>query len=161
MAKKEKNELKEIKIDEEKLEKIEKELKENKKRKKNDEKIKIKYKNIFRNIVLAIIIVAYFGILLLGSKKIPIIEYITDLKTFVIFELAVTIFIFERAFKKDDDSLAIHGIEMFAITATTVVILNLFSRESNKIIPVICISIVITCVYYLVKSVIIAIKKKK
>lgn len=147
----------EIKIDTEKLETIKKEISENKNKTKiQNQKI---YINIFQNLIIGVIAVIYFLLIILGQQRIPAIEFITDLKTFIIFEVIASICIFEVAYKKDSGKMVLHGIEMIAIASSTLIILSLYGRGSNKYIFVIIISTAIICIYYLIKSLIIKIKK--
>lgn len=97
----------------------------------------------------------------MGKSKIPTIEYITDLKTFIIAELVMSIALFEFAFRKDRGDVAINGIEMIGIGSITILILNLFNTGSQKINLVIAGAIILINVYYIVKSIVIALKKSK
>ena len=72
------NEDEKVEIKEEHLEKIAKEIDDNKS--KSITKKEIKYKNIIRNILIAICIIIYFALLLFGKGKISTIDYIRILK---------------------------------------------------------------------------------
>lgn len=155
----EENNNSEIEINQEQLEEINEEIVNSKvsKRRKNDKK----YKKVMKNLIISFVIIIYFGLLILGNKNIPAIEFIRDLKTFSIAEAIITIIIFEVAYKKDNDELALHGIEMLAIASITVVLLNLYSNESSITNIFMAISIGVATIYYLIKSLIVAIRKKK
>lgn len=147
----------EIKIEVEQLETIKNEINKNKQeaQSKND----IKYQNMFKNLIIGICLIVYFLLLLLGNNKIPTIEFLTDIKTFVVFETIATIVLFEIAYKKDDDKLALHGIEILAIDATTLLLFHLNSRGSIKFNLVIIAICLIIPIYYIIKSLIIRFKK--
>lgn len=114
-------------INDEKLEKIKDEIKKSKKESKNKVKNSALRKKLVRNLVLAIIVTIYFLFIDLGINSIPVTVYMMDLKTFSVFIAIISIVIFERAYKKDDNSLALFGIEMVAIGIETLLLLQLYS----------------------------------
>lgn len=149
-----------IEISEEKLEKIKDELKNGKQKSKSKPKNKKLKKDIIRNVSICIIVAIYFLFISLGVKTIPVTEYIMDLKTFAIFTVIIAVVIFEKAYKKDADYLALHGLEMVVVGIETLVLLNLYSLEHehfNKVLNWITIGMIM---YYTIKSVIIYVKTK-
>lgn len=148
-----------IKIDDSQLETIKKEIKNNKQRsaKQRDKK----NKEILKNIIIGAVAVAFFGLLCLGEQNIPTIQFIKDLRTFTIAEMIATIVIFEIAYKKDSDTIALHGIEMLSISSMTLLVLGLYGRGSDKTGLLIAISVTIITLYYLIKSLVIGLKKTK
>ncbi len=143
------------------LETIKKELKDNKNLNKSKAKRQEKYKEIFKNSLIFIFIELYFLILLISKSTISTIEYITDLKLFILIELVVSIILFEIAYKKDNSKLAWHGIEIILLGATTILILELYSRQSSIINTVFAIIAGTFIIYYIIKMFIIALKKQK
>ena len=161
MRKKKDEEVKEdekVEINEEHLEKIAKEIDDNKS--KSITKREIKYKNIIRNILIAICIIIYFALLLFGKERIVTIDYIKIIKTVIVIDVLVSILLLEISMKKDNINIGIHGIEMIFVGGFTVYILELFNTENNNINIYFSIFIGITVVYYIVKSIILAVKKK-
>ncbi|MBR3134390.1 MAG: hypothetical protein IKG56_02900 [Clostridia bacterium] len=152
------NEDEKVEIKEEHLEKIAKEIDDNKS--KSITKKEIKYKNIIRNILIAICIIIYFALLLFGKGKISTIDYIRILKTIIAIDVLVSIVLFEISMKKDNIEIGIHGLEMIFVGGFTVYILELFNTQNNNINIYFSIFIGITVIYYIVKSIILAIKKK-
>lgn len=151
---------KEIAINEEQLDKIKDEIKNSKEEKKaNPKKQKIK-KDIFRNILIAVIVTVYFVFIALGVTTIPVTEYALDLKTFAIFTAIIAIIIFERAYKKDANYLALHGIEMIVVGIETLVILQLYLVESAYFKNVLIGIAIGMILYYIIKSIIIWIRSK-
>ena len=146
-------------IDESKLEKIKTEIIEVKKNKKLDPKKTKIYKLIFENVILAIIATLYFSLVLLGYQKIPTIEFINDLKAFIIFELVISVFIFERSYSKDSEKLFLNGIEMAFIGGITIFIVDIYSKNNEFFVYYISAIIGVVVLYYLIKSVIIRIIK--
>lgn len=150
----------EIEISEEKLEKIEKELKsEKRKTRKKPDNQKLK-KDIIRNILICAIVTIYFIFIGLGVKTIPVTEYLMDLKTFSIFAVIITVVIFEKAYKKDEDYLIIHGLEMAVVGIETQVLLNLYSLENENFSNVLYWIMIGMVIYYATKILIIYFRKK-
>ena len=149
-----------IEINYEKLEKIKNEINKSKK----DSKDKIKNsnlrKNLVRNLSISIIITIYFLFIDLGINSIPVTVYMLDLKTFAIFIAIISIVIFEKAFKKDENYLAIHGIEMIVVGIETLLLLQLYS-VGNEYFNYILLAITLgMIVYYLIKCLCIYIRYK-
>lgn len=143
------------------LETIKKELKNGKKSNKTNVKKQEKYKEIFKNSLIFIFIELYFLILLISKSTINTIEYITDLKIFVLIELVVSIILFEISYKKENSKIAWHGIEMVLLGGTTILILNLYSRQSSILNTVFAIVAGAFILYYIIKMFVIALKKQK
>ena len=95
------------------------------------------------------------------AKDIPVTEYIMDLKTFSIFAVIIAVITFEQAYKKDDGSLAIHGIEIVAIAIETLILLNLYSVKSEYFFMTLMGITIAMIAYYFIKCIIIAIKNKR
>ena len=151
--KKAKKELKEKEIENlgEKIKDINKILPEDKK--------KINRK-IFLSMFTSAIVMFVFIFILMGYNNIPFQNYIIDLKVFSIIAIAITICIFEYAYKKDSGSLAIIGIESLI---ASFIILSLhyvlqYEIYSYKYYLLFFASIFI--VYYILKTIIIYIKEK-
>lgn len=149
-----------LEITEEKLEKIKDEIDNNKRKTKKTVKDTKLSKDIFRNVLIAVIISIYFLFIALGVKTIPITEYLLDLKTFAIFTVIIAIVIFEKAYKKDENYLAIHGLEMVVLGIETLVILNLYSLENNYFEYVLYGITGGMFAYYIIKCIVILIKSK-
>lgn len=147
-------------INEEQLDKIKDEIKSTKEEKKaNPKNQKIK-KDILRNLLIGIIVTVYFIFIALGVTTIPVTEYALDLKTFAIFTAIISIIIFERAYKKDENYLALHGIEMILVGIETLVILQLYLVESSYFKNILMGIIIGMILYYIIKSIIIYIRSK-
>lgn len=149
-----------IEINHEKLEKIKDEIKKSKKDSRDKIKNSSLRKNLVRNLSIAIIITIYFLFIDLGINSIPVTVYMLDLKTFAIFIAIISIVIFEKAFKKDENYLAIHGIEMIAVGIETLLLLQLYSA-GNEYFNYILLAITLGMIaYYLIKCLIIYIRYK-
>ncbi len=149
-----------LEINHEKLEKIKNEIKNSKKESKDKVKKSALRKKIVRNLVIAILIIIYFLFIDLGINSIPITVYMLDLKTFAVFIAIISIVIFERAYKKDENYIAIHGIEMVVVGIETLLLLQLYSA-GNEYFNYILLGITLgMIVYYLLKCLVIYIRYK-
>lgn len=147
-----------LKIDQ--LETIKNEIKKNKKSNSTTNKKKIKYAEILKNTVIFILIQVYFIIVMLGSYMMSTITYITSLKAIILLVAVIAVVIFEIAFKRDSTMLAFHGIEVMGIGIATVVILDLYNRQSNILSSALVGAISIFMIYYVIKILYISLKKK-
>lgn len=144
----------------EKLQKIKDEIKESRKESKDKVKNSSLRKKLVRNLVITILVTIYFLFIDLGINSIPITAYILDLKTFSVFIAIISIVIFERAYKKDENYLAIHGIEMVVVGIETLLLLQLYS-VGNEYFNYILLGITLgMIVYYLLKCLCIYVRYK-
>ena len=147
-------------INNEKLEEIKAEIKKSKKASKDKVKNSSLRKNLARNLIISILITVYFLFIDLGINSIPITVYMLDLKTFSVFIAIIAIVIFEQAYKKDQNYIAIHGIEMCFVGIETLLLLQLYS-SGNEYFNYILLGITLgMIVYYLFKCLIIFIRYK-
>ena len=147
-------------ISREKLEKIKDEINKSKKESKDKVKNSDLRKKLARNLAIAVLITIYFLFIDLGINSIPITVYMLDLKTFAVFIAIISIVIFEKAFKKDANYIAIHGIEMVIVGIETLLLLQLYSA-GNEYFNYILLGITLgMIVYYLIKCLIIYIRHK-
>ena len=145
-------------ISKERLEKIEKEIKrqttipEEKKKKIN--------KRIFKNILIASAIVLYFISINLGFYNLDPVVYLKDLQVFSIIVIGITIFVIERAYKKDSTELTIHGIELLVLSICTLMTIFTGIKYSDKYPYIINLISILFAIYYVAKSIVIYIKMK-
>ena len=151
---------KDIEMNNEKMEKIKDEIKTTKRERKDKIKNSSLRKNLVRNLSISILITIYFLFIDLGINSIPITVYMLDLKTFAVFIAIIAIVIFEKAYKNDENYIAIHGIEMIIVGIETLLLLQLYSvgnENFNYILLAITLGMI---VYYLIKCLIIYIRYK-
>lgn len=116
---------------------------------------------VFVNLLMAISVIVYFLLLILGfiyiEKQIAIICY----KIISLLILAVTIIIFEKSYNKENGYLAINGIEFLIFSIITLFVPYIFFKSSfsNRVYTQM-IGIYIS-IYYLLKSIIIYKYEKK
>lgn len=150
---------KELAISEKKLEKIEEEIK--KQTTIPEEKKKKINKIIFKNIIIAIVIVLYFIFINLGFYNLESVKFLKDLQVFTITTIGITIIIFEIAYKKDSSELAIHGIESLAVSICTLMTIYIGGYHHSKFSYIINIIAMLFAIYYVAKSIVIYIKLRK
>ena len=117
-------------------------------------------KNIVSNILLGIFIALYFGCLTLAFINVEETAYITDLKSFSVAILTITIILFEYAYNKDDGKIAIKGIELLCVAIITLILLYIYILYQEKYLLITYTCIGITTIYYIVKSILIYIREK-
>ena len=154
-----KGETKEITITKEQLEKIEEEIKNQKDISKQDlEKI---HKAIFKNLIIAILLVGYFIALNLGCLKLKGETYLNDLRVFTGILVAITVFMFEKAYRKESKDFAIMGIETFFVALVTLFASLIYIENYPKFVIIVNIFALLFAIYYVGKSIIIYLKMKK
>lgn len=152
-----------IKIDEKQLDAIEEELKDNKEiKEKKDNKINSKKrKKVLFNLIIAIIITVYFSLLIIGSNRIEDNIYLKIIKIASFVNLFIGLVFFEIAMRKDNESIFLNGIEFVSVGGVFLYVLDLFIKQNENLNKILCLVIGVYVIYYLLKSCIIAIKKKK
>ncbi len=122
------------------------------------EKIK---KDVFTNIAIAILMIIYFTFLIAGSVGTTKTVRSIDFNIFSILLLGISIYLFEIAYKKNNGTLAIYGIETLLISIITLFFpyiifeLDEFYKKYYMIISV------YIAIYYAIKSIWIVNKVKK
>lgn len=151
--------VKDKQINKEELEKIEQEI--NKQKEIPKEIMNKIYLRVFENIMYAIFILLYFILLCIGAKTIQKEVYIIDLKVFSIFAIAATIWVIEYAYKKDSGRHAMHSIELLIVAIVTLFTPYMYIVYNNKFIGILSSIVLLIAIYYVGKSIIDYIKRKK
>lgn len=141
------------------IEEIEKEKKQRKKMSKEYEKKA--NKKIFRNVMIAIVILAFCILKILGYINIKEDIFIVDLKVFSISILIFAIILFERSYKKIDLELFTHGLESLFVAIATLCEVYIYQLFTDKFIMVIAIEALLISAYYILKCTRIYSKTKK
>lgn len=116
---------------------------------------------LFQNIMVAIAIIVYFIFLNLGKQNIQLNVYVTDLKVFGMCILLLAIMLLEKAYKDDSGRLAVFGIEMIVLSLTTISLIYVDLMLSSRYSVILTSISYIFAIYYLIKSVVIYLKKRK
>lgn len=111
--------------------------------------------NIFENIIIAVAIMLYFIIINFSYYRID--DYILQmgLKISSIIILLISILIFEIAYKKDNGTIAIYGIEILVLSIYVLLIPHIVERTKLEFTNYILVSSYIFTAYYMLKSMII------
>ena len=139
-------------IEEKEIDEIGKILKEETRKKLPEDMFSKLIKQSLWNISIGILIVLYFIFLNLGFKNIEKNIFSTDLKVFSITSVIMAIFMFERAYKKQSKTLAVHGIEILCVAIVTIALLYVSILKAEIFLQCILIASVVTILYYLIKS---------
>ena len=140
------------------IQKIEKELDEKRKMPKElKEKVRAK---IFTNAAIAICIILYFLFLFLGSANKTKGVRIIDLEIFSSIFLITSITLFEIAYKKDSETLAIHGIETLIVGIITLFLPYIIFELQPQYQIFYNLVGAYFGVYYIIKCICIAVKSK-
>ena len=148
----------EIVIDDKKMQKIEKEIQKQKSISKDEQKDM--NKKVFKNIIFGVAVVLYFLSINLGFYNIKEITYLADLQVFSALTIICTIIIFEKAYKKDSDEMAVSGIEMLAVSICSLLTLFLYKEVQTKFTYIVNLVSMLFAVYFVGKSIVIYTKMK-
>ena len=145
------------------IQEIQKVLKQERKLKKTvtEEQQKKMNGEVFKNIIIAIAIVLFLNSIILGFMNIESSIFIVDLKVFAVFLLAVTIGIFEFAYKKDSGKAAIYGIEMLFLAFCMLALIYINIMLNSKFVIIAILLTYAIAIYYTAKSIIVYQKMKK
>lgn len=118
-------------------------------------------KNIFTNIIIAIIAISYFIFLILGSAGSTKNVRIVDFNIFSIIILGLAICLFEIAYKKDNGAIAMYGVEALTIALTILFLPYVIFEvsEAHKKYYLMVSSYI--GIYYIIKCIYISVKTKK
>lgn len=124
--------------------------------------IKENRKEMLFNLIIAVFIVLYFMILILGNANIEEEKFETDLQIVTMMLLAITIIILEKAYKKSNIKIAITGIEALIVSSHTLSITYIIQMFNFQFKDYILFSAGAFAIYYLLKIMIVyTIGKKK
>ena len=107
------------------------------------------------NLIMAVAVIVFFGLITLGFYKIQPHTFIIDLKAFGMLILLLSIILLENAYSKKDKIILAYGIECIIIATITISLIYIYLKISDKF-AIITLSIVaIFTVYYFIKYLII------
>ena len=110
-------------------------------------------KKIYLNILKAILVVIYFLTLNLVSEKISALYLERGIEICTMIFLFLAIFIFELAYKKDDDDLVVQGIEVLVLSAYTLTSQYITKRFNFNFKIYFLASSYIIAIYFIVKCI--------
>lgn len=133
------------------VEEIGNDIKEKKKMSK-DYEAKVN-KRIFSNVLLAILVLAYLVLLILGFKNIEENILIVDLKVFSVGILCVAVVLFEKSYKKEDGKLCLYGVEMLLLAIMTLGGIYVLKIVPHLFVMMVSALAVLVAFYYIIKSI--------
>lgn len=118
-------------------------------------------KEIYFNVLKAIIIIFYFLVLNLSYEKLNV-EYLErGIKIFTMIFLFISIYIFEKAYKKDDGKLAIQGIEILILATYTLTTLHITNKFNFNFKSYSLVAAYIYAIYFILNAIIVYTKGRK
>lgn len=118
-------------------------------------------KEIYLNILKAIVIVLYFLVLNLSYENVRS-EYLDiAIKVFTMTFLFIAIFIFEKAYKKDDGNLAMQGIEVLLLATYTLTTEHITNKFHFNFKSYSLVASYLFATYFILKSIITYTKGRK
>ena len=118
-------------------------------------------KRILKNISVAIIVVAYFLVLILAHQNMRLERLAGDIEIFAIAYLVSGLIVLEKAYKKDNGKWAITSIELLVLAFHTLSInhmINILKCDFNKYL---LISSGVFSIYFILKAIVIYTKDRK
>ena len=125
------------------------------------EELKKIHKPVWKNIIVAIVVLIYFAFLILGFKNIENSIYQTDLKVFALCILAFAIILLEKAYKEDNGTIAVFGIEAIILAVVTLALIYVNLMISSNYINILLIISGVVLVYYIIKAIVVNKKGRK
>lgn len=116
-------------------------------------------RKLFLTLFTGALVIFVFIFILMGYENISELNYIVDLKVFSIIAIAVTICIFEHAYKKDSGELAITGIEILLVSFFILSLYYILQYKYFDYQYYLLFCMFIFLVYYLLKTFIIYIRE--
>ena len=118
-------------------------------------------RNVFENILLATIIMAYFIAINIIYYKIPKENTLLILKILSILLLAIDIVLIEIAYRKDSGKIAVNSLEILVLACHTLSIFHIVESQKLNFISYIIVSASIFAIYYIVKAIWMYTKERK
>ena len=115
-------------------------------------------KRTFLNIIIAISMILYLGILISGKFNIEREMFVTDLKVITISIMFIGIYIIEYAYRKDSIIYALNSFEVIIYGIMNLGIIYILKLYENKFTKAICIFALGIFIYYFCKIIYINVK---
>jgi len=144
---------------EENIDEIGKNIKEKRKLPKKD--VKEMRRKYMPNLIMALAVAVFFGLIVLGFYKIQSQTFIIDLKTFGMLILLIAIILLENAYSKKDKIILAYGLECIVIATLTISLIYAYLKIIDKFIIITLIITAVFVIYYIIKYFIIRSKCKK
>lgn len=113
------------------------------------------YSKLTKNFIIAISVFLYVLFLNLGYVRLEENIFVKDLKVFAFSLIIFSIWLFEKAYKKDSGTLLIHGIEMLVLSFITLYMPYVYFHQGDIIKMIFETSSIYISFYYIIKCIII------
>lgn len=118
-------------------------------------------KEIYLNVLKAIIIIFYFLVLNLSYEKLNV-EYLEKgIQILTMIFLFIAIYIFEKAYKKDDGNLAIQGIEILILATYTLTTRHITDKFNFNFKSYSLVAAYMYAIYFILRAIIVYTKGRK
>lgn len=118
-------------------------------------------KDIYLNVLKAIIIVFYFFVLNVLYQNVEREYLLIGIKVFTMIFLFISIYIFEKAYKKDSDRLALQGIEILVLSIYTLTTEHITNKYNFNFKSYSLVASYIFAIYYILRCILIYTKGRK
>ena len=112
-------------------------------------------KEIYLNVLKAIIIILYFFILNLAYENVSREHLELGIEIFTMIFLFIAIYIFEKAYKKDDGNLAIQGIEILVLSTYTLTSRHITNKFNFEFKTYSLVASYIFAIYFILKGIVV------
>ena len=113
------------------------------------------YTKLFKNFLIAIVILVYFIFLNLGYSRLDKNVFKSDLNIFAGILIISTIAIFEIAYRKDNGEIALHGVELLVLSILTLFLPYVYLYRGIVFKFIYSFSAIYIAIYYVIKAIII------
>lgn len=118
-------------------------------------------KEIYLNVLKAIIIIFYFIVLNLSYEKVSVEHFKIGIQILTMVFLFIAIYIFEKAYKKDDDKLAIQGIEILILATYTLTTKHITDKFNFNFKNYSLVAAYLYAIYFILNAIIVYTKGRK
>lgn len=118
-------------------------------------------KEIYLNVLKAVILVLYFFVLNLAYANVSTNNFEIGIKIVTMLFLFISIYIIEKAYKKDDGNLAIQGIEILVLATYTLTSRHITNKFDFEFKTYSLVASYIFAIYFILKCIIIYTKGRK
>ena len=115
-------------------------------------------KKVFNNFLMALDILLLFIILAVSAKFLHRMQTLILYKISSVVLFVFTLILFEVAYKKDNDEICVHGIEMFVLSVVTLLTPYIFIKRPNIFTEIVG---AYFTAYYILKNLVIYKKERK
>jgi len=118
-------------------------------------------KKVITNYIVAILILAYFLLMIIGNRYLNKDIFVLGCKISAFIMLVITVTVLEMAYKKDSGTITIYGIELLVVSIFSLFIPYAFYELNENIKKYFMAVGLVMAVYYVIKSIVVYRMQKK